>query len=67
MTFDNAIYGAAGWAIGAFTPGALRKIKAYFTKETSAAKNAVENGIGGAVGSAISSAESAAQAAEKKL
>jgi len=71
MTLNELIFGGAGFVAGAFTPAVGRKIKSYFTKETTLAKTAVENGIGSSVAGAFASAESAteqaAKAVEKKL
>lgn len=36
--FQYAVGAAVGFAVGAFTPAVGRKIKAWFVKETSAAK-----------------------------
>jgi len=71
MTFNEIIFGGAGFVIGAFTPAVGAKIKSYFVKETTAAKSAVAKGIGSSVAGAITSAETAAEnaatAVEKKL
>lgn len=52
-----------GFVAGAFTPSVLRKIKALFVKETTAAKAAVQSELG----KALSSVSSAAQSEAKKL
>lgn len=38
MVATSIIYAGAGYVVGAFTPGVLRKIKSYFVKETTAVK-----------------------------
>ena len=71
MTLNELIFGGAGFVAGAFTPAVGAKIKSYFVKETTLAKNAVKSGIGSSLSGALASAEtataSAAKAAEKKL
>lgn len=41
MLLIDAVYAGGGFVIGAFTPKIGRAIKAYFVKETSAAKAVV--------------------------
>jgi hypothetical protein len=45
MLLIIGLYAGGGFLVGAFTPGILRKIKAYFVKETSAAKSAVTGAV----------------------
>ena len=45
----DIIFAGAGFVIGAFCPSVLRKIKAFFTKEATAATTAVTTAAAAAV------------------
>lgn len=56
----DILFAGAGYVIGAFTPGPLRVVKAFFTKKTTAAVAAVPATV-------VTDVKSAVTAVEKKL
>jgi hypothetical protein len=59
--FKDILFAGGGFVFGAFCPGVLRKIKAYFVKESTAVKTSP------VVTSALGKAETTVSSISKKL